>query len=195
MMRTQKSQTRLDYSGEEIFEEIMAKNFTEVIKVIIPQKVYDETPIVELANKTDISAAVYINMEQFAYSSVRDEYNGIIQRMIEQLGVPCRTCRNLAELKRWQKREFFNHVFISLLEYQEDPIFFDKMCRKKSRKHNPAIIAEVLLRDSFSEAHIKWFNFKWKNRIHHVNSFCSLFIFYGNRCCFVVNENPQNVFE
>lgn len=98
-------------------------------RVIIPQKVYDETPIVELTNKTDISAAVYINMEQFAYSAVRDEYNGIIQRMIEQLEVPCRTCRNLAELKRWQKREFFNHVFISLLEYQEDPIFFDNLSR------------------------------------------------------------------
>lgn len=37
MMWIQKSQTRLNYSGEEIFEEIMAKNFTEVIKVIIPQ--------------------------------------------------------------------------------------------------------------------------------------------------------------
>ena len=37
MMWIQKIQTRLNYSGEEIFEEIMAKNFTEVIKVIIPQ--------------------------------------------------------------------------------------------------------------------------------------------------------------
>lgn len=37
MMRIQKSQTRLNYNGEEIFEEIMAKNFAEVIKVIIPQ--------------------------------------------------------------------------------------------------------------------------------------------------------------
>ena len=37
MMRIQKSQNRLNYSGEEIFEEIMAKNFAEVIKVILPQ--------------------------------------------------------------------------------------------------------------------------------------------------------------
>jgi len=98
-------------------------------RVVIPQKVYDETPIVELSDKTDISAAVYINMEQFAYSSVRDEYGSVIQHMIEQLDVKCHVCRNLAELKRWQKREEYNQIFISLLEYQEDPIYFDNLAK------------------------------------------------------------------
>ena len=101
-------------------------------RVIIPQKVYDETPIVELAGKSDINAAVYINMEQFIHGSVRDEYSSVIQHMIEQLDVQCRICRNLAELKRWQKREEFNQIFISLLEYQEDPIFFDNLSRTAS---------------------------------------------------------------
>ena len=98
-------------------------------RVVVPQKVYDETPIVELSNKTDVSAAVYINMEQFIYGTVRDEYSSVIQHMIEQLDVQCRICRNLAELKRLQKRDTFNQVFISLLEYQEDPIFFDNLSR------------------------------------------------------------------
>ena len=98
-------------------------------RVVIPQKVYDEAPIVELSDKTDISAAVYINMEQFFYGSVRDEYGSVIQHMIEQLDVKCHVCRNLAELKRWQKREDFNQIFISLLEYQEDPIYFDNLAK------------------------------------------------------------------
>jgi len=98
-------------------------------RVVIPQKVYDETPIVELSDKTEISAAVYINMEQFIYGSVRDEYSSSIQHMIEQLEVKCHVCRNLAELKRWQKRENYNQIFISLLEYQEDPIYFDNLAK------------------------------------------------------------------
>lgn len=98
-------------------------------RVVVPQKVYDETPIAEVSDKTDISAAVYINMEQFIYGTVRDEYSGIIQHMIEQLDVNCHVCRNLAELKRWQKRENFNQIFISLLEYQEDPIYFDNLAK------------------------------------------------------------------
>ena len=98
-------------------------------RVVVPQKVFDETPIVEISNKTEINAAVYINMEQFYYSSVRDEYGKIIQHMIEQLDVKCHVCRNLAELKRWQKREPFNHIYISLLEYQEDPIYFDNLAK------------------------------------------------------------------
>ena len=98
-------------------------------RVVIPQKIYDETPIVDVQEKTEISAAVYINMEQFNYGSVRDEYGNIIQHMVEQLEVKCHVCRNLAELKRWQKRENYNQIFISLLEYQEDPIYFDNLAR------------------------------------------------------------------
>ena len=98
-------------------------------RVVIPQKIYDETPIVDIQEKTEISAAVYINMEQFIYGSVRDEYGSIIQHMVEQLGIKCHVCRNLAELKRWQKRENYNQIFISLLEYQEDPIYFDNLAR------------------------------------------------------------------
>ena len=99
-------------------------------RVIIPQKVYDERPVVEISDKTDINAAVYINMEQFRYSSIRDEYADIIQHMIQQLGVKCHVCRNLAELKRWEKRESYNQIFVSLLEYQEDAMYFDNLAQK-----------------------------------------------------------------
>ena len=99
-------------------------------RIIIPQKVYDDRPIVELSDKIDINAAVYINMEQFRFGSIRDEYTGIVQHMIEQLGVKCHVCRNLPELRRWEKRESYNQIFISLLEYQEDPIYFDNLAKR-----------------------------------------------------------------
>ncbi len=101
-------------------------------RVVIPQKVYDETPIVELPEKEKVNVAVYINMEQFRYASIRDEYGSVIQHMIEQTGIKCHVCRNLAELKRWQKRESYNQIFISLLEYQEDPIYFDNLAKREN---------------------------------------------------------------
>ena len=99
-------------------------------QVVIPQKVYDETPIAQIENKDDYCAAVYIDMEQFAYTSIRDEYAGNIQGMIAQLGVICHVCRNLQELKRKDKSEPLTHVFISLLEYKEDCAYFDDLAKR-----------------------------------------------------------------
>ena len=101
-------------------------------RIVIPQKVYDATPVVELPDKNEINGAIYINMEQFRYNEIRDEYGENIQRLIQQLKVKCHVCRNLQELKRWDKREDFNQIFISLIEYQEDPVYFDSLAKSKN---------------------------------------------------------------
>ncbi len=99
-------------------------------QIVIPQKVYDETPIAQIENKEDYCAAVYIDMEQFAYTSIRDEYAGNIQGMIAQLDITCYVCRNLQELKRKDESEQLTHVFISLLEYKEDSAYFDDLAKR-----------------------------------------------------------------
>lgn len=96
-------------------------------RFVIPQKVLDEKPIAEIPNKSEIRAAVYINMEQFEYTALRDEYSNNIRQIVEQSGVNVRIFRNLMELKRWTKREQYNQIFISLKEYQEDSVFFDNL--------------------------------------------------------------------
>lgn len=96
-------------------------------RFVIPQKVYDTKPLAEIPNKTDINAAIYINMEQFAHPSIRDEYGMNIRHIVEQSGAKCKVFRNLLELKRWVKREVYNQVFISIVEYQEDTAFFDNL--------------------------------------------------------------------
>ena len=101
-------------------------------KIVIPQNVYDATPVVMLPDKNQINAVVYINMEQFRYNEIRDEYSENIQRLIQQMKIKCHVCRNLPELKRWDKRESFNQIFISLLEYQEDPVYFDHLAKVKN---------------------------------------------------------------
>ncbi len=101
-------------------------------RIVIPQKIYDEKPIVELPEKTSINAMVYINMDQFRHASIREQYSSIIYRMIQQLNVKCHICRNLQELKRWEKREDFNQIFISYMEYQEDPLYFDRLAKRSN---------------------------------------------------------------
>lgn len=101
-------------------------------RIVIPQKIFDEKPIVELPEKSGINAAVYINMEQFRFPSIRDQYGKMISNMVEQLHVKCHVCRNLQELKRWEKREGFNQIFISFMEYQEDPLYFDRLAKRNN---------------------------------------------------------------
>ncbi|MBQ7920877.1 MAG: response regulator [Lachnospiraceae bacterium] len=97
------------------------------IKFVIPQKVVDETPIVSLKNPEKLRMAIYINMEQFGYETIRDEYTNYIIHMVTQNGVSCHMSRNLAELKRRIERESFTHVFITDVEYWEDREYFDRL--------------------------------------------------------------------
>lgn len=100
-----------------------------VFRFVIPQKVLDEKPIGHLKNRENINVATYFDMEQFDMLAVRDEYSKFILHMAQQLQVKCHVCRNLAELKRREKKMPFSHIFISLEEYQEDESYFDRIAR------------------------------------------------------------------
>lgn len=100
------------------------------IKFVIPQKVVDERPIVSIKEREKINAAVYLNVEQFEMTQMRDDYVGAITHMIEQLQVRCQMCPNLSALKRRTVTESFSHVFISLTEYREDKEYFDELSKR-----------------------------------------------------------------
>jgi CheY-like chemotaxis protein/HPt (histidine-containing phosphotransfer) domain-containing protein/anti-sigma regulatory factor (Ser/Thr protein kinase) len=100
------------------------------IKVVIPQKILDETPIIHVNNCEEINAALYINMEKMGMADVRDRFAGNIRRIMSQLQVKYHMCRNLNELKRRNETENFSHVFVSLVEYMEDKEYFDELSDK-----------------------------------------------------------------
>ena len=95
------------------------------IQFVIPQKVVDDTPVAAVREPERLNVAVYINMEQFAHTEVRDTYNRLVSHMAGQLKVKCHLCSNLPELKRRAGREVFTHLFIGIAEYEEDREFFD----------------------------------------------------------------------
>lgn len=97
------------------------------VKVIIPQKVIVDTPIVQLENKNKINVGVCINLEEYVYPQVRDAYKKIIDRILEQIQVRNHVCMNLAELKRREKHETFTHIIITLSEYEKAKAYFDEL--------------------------------------------------------------------
>ena len=96
----------------------------------VPQKVLDETPIISIKNKKNISAACYINLEKYDYSVVREGYESCLSHMSEQLGILFRNCRNLQELKRRLEFERYTHIFTGWEEYCEDRHFFEQLARE-----------------------------------------------------------------
>lgn len=100
------------------------------VRIVIPQKIWNEQPITDIAEREKYNIAVYVNMEQFEMNATRDEYTQNVAHMVEQLKVRCRICRNLAELKRREQREHFTHIFISDVEYREDRAYFDELSKE-----------------------------------------------------------------
>lgn len=100
------------------------------IKFVIPQKVLDERPIAVIQDKEKINIAIYIDMERFRMRAIRDEYSNNIRHMLEQQQVKGHICRNMAELKRREAFEYFSHVFISFVEYQEETKYFDELAER-----------------------------------------------------------------
>ena len=100
------------------------------VRVVVPQKVLDEKPIVSLQNKSNINVAVYVDMEQFEMVEIRDEYSNMILNMTEKLKGKCQVCRNFSELQRRKEKEDFSHIFTSIVEYRENKGFFDELAKE-----------------------------------------------------------------
>ncbi len=99
-------------------------------RLVVPQKVIDEQPIIHVEQREGLNIAVYIDMEQFDMLAIRDEYRDNLDRMVKRLNVQCHVCRNLPELKRRMENEYFTHIFITLAAYEEDRTYFDHLSRQ-----------------------------------------------------------------
>ena len=99
-------------------------------KVVIPQKVENQEPII--SEELDIKAniLVYLDMEQFHLMQIRDEYRTVIENMSTDINVPVHLCHNLAEFKRRVGLKQYTHYFISLVEYNEDKSYFNDLAEK-----------------------------------------------------------------
>ncbi len=97
---------------------------------VVPQKVDDDKPVIELKDSSNIKAACYINQEKYGMAEIRDSYMDCIKNIAKQLELDFTICQNLPELKRRIERRGFTHLFITADEYREDQVFFEEIAEK-----------------------------------------------------------------
>lgn len=97
---------------------------------VIPQKVYDDKPVISLKDSENIKVACYINQEKYGMAEIRDSYMDCIKNIARQLELGFCTCQNLAELKRRISGRHFTHLFITVDEYKEDKAYFEEIARE-----------------------------------------------------------------
>lgn len=108
------------------------KNVGTHIKVVIPQKVIDMTPIARVGNNDQIRVGVYVNMEHFVVTEIRDEYRKNIAKMIAYLNVNTKICQSQTELEGLVEQENLTHIFINLSEYKAAKEYFNELAKKVS---------------------------------------------------------------
>lgn len=100
------------------------------MQLTIPQKVAVREPIMSLHDPENIHVLLYLNMNKYQYSHIRDGYAEQIGHIVSGLGIHQQQCRSLAELKRCIEGEQYSHIFISWTEYCEDRQFFEALARR-----------------------------------------------------------------
>lgn len=99
------------------------------MQLTIPQKVAVREPIVSLHDPEKIHVLLYLDMNKYQYSVVRDGYAEQIGHIVSGLGIRHRQCRSLAELKRCVEGGQYTHIFIAWMEYCEDKAFFEGIAK------------------------------------------------------------------
>lgn len=96
-----------------------------VFTFVVPQKIVKDQPVSVLKNPDEISIACYFNIEHQARPESRDAFTAQIENMVKNIPVSWQLCKNLDEMKRRMKGKRYTHVFITDVEYEEDPKYFD----------------------------------------------------------------------
>ena len=99
-------------------------------KVILPQKVMDEQPIISIKEPEKISILYYINMKKFDSEFVKNGYYRIIETMGEHFGIDVHCCTTKEVTKRWLDTHNCTHLFTGKEEYLGDKNFFKELAKK-----------------------------------------------------------------
>lgn len=106
-------------------------------RVVIPQKVIEDTPIVTLENQEKINILYYYSMEKMPEFAVQS-FIKAFRTVIKKLNTSRYICKNLEDLKHEVITGKYTHVIIGRPEYLEDREYFESL----SNEYNVAVIQE-----------------------------------------------------
>ncbi len=95
------------------------------VSVSIPQKVLDQSPCMEVEDRSDLCLACFLKTEKYEIPEVRDYYNETIAHMVQGLNIPLHRASNIEELKGLFTRYQLTHLVIGKEEYEESAAYFE----------------------------------------------------------------------
>lgn len=99
-------------------------------RVVIPQKVVDSRPIVEVPDRENIKVISYIDIEKYSMPELRSAYVKWIEDVEKGMGISIDLCTGLTECKRRMDRASYTHMIIAIDEYRQEPWYFEAVNKK-----------------------------------------------------------------
>ncbi|MCR5773616.1 MAG: response regulator [Lachnospiraceae bacterium] len=100
------------------------------VRVSLPQKVVDSNFCMTLDNHDQLSLGAYLHFEKYPNPEVREYYNAMVRDLVIGMRVQMQRADNMDAFKKLAKGTHFTHVFVGKEEYEEDPVFMDRLAKE-----------------------------------------------------------------
>lgn len=99
-------------------------------RVVIPQKVVDDSPAVKIKNPESVKIIYYIDKGFSSESFAGQNYSSVIDTFSSALSVKTVRCSTLEETKKEILSGNYTHLFVSRAGYTEDKQYFENLSQK-----------------------------------------------------------------
>ncbi len=101
-----------------------------VFKFVIPLKVSDETPFIEIDSLENANIAVYLDMKKYSHPKIATSYRKMIQEVIDHFGVAVTVFTTFEGLKAGMDSGQYTHCFTAREEYNTNTEWFHALADK-----------------------------------------------------------------
>lgn len=116
-----------------------------VFTVVIPQKIVDEKPMIQVQDANKKDCLCYIRMDKFQHPFVKETYRELMEHIGENLGINYCICATLEQTKKeLASGRKYGYLFLGREEYQASKKYFDMLSEKiqitvvqERRAHEP----------------------------------------------------------
>lgn len=95
--------------------------------IAIPQGVEDDRPCITLNHPDQLCIACYFKPEKYTCDEVRGYYDGLIQSLMNGLGIEGYQAHNFEGFLKLQRSHTLTHAFITQSEYEENRTYYENL--------------------------------------------------------------------
>lgn len=99
-------------------------------RVVIPQRVTDGRPMVEVPDRERIKVLIYINIEKYSMPELRSAYVKWIRDVEKKMGIGMELITDISQCKRMVENNSYTQLVTTLDEYRQEPWYFEMISKK-----------------------------------------------------------------